>query len=53
MSAAHRTTNGCPRTGAEQAAADRALPRVVGVGTTSQPQEEGRRNNAGGDHFLS
>jgi len=47
MSAANRTADGRPRAGPEQAAADRALARVVGVRTTSQPQDEGRRDNAG------
>jgi hypothetical protein len=57
MSAGHRTANSRPCAGAEQAAADRALPRVVRVRTTGQPQDEDRRNNPGSDqsihhHFL-
>jgi len=31
---------------------DRALARVVGVGTTNQPQDEGRRDNAGSDQSI-
>ncbi len=38
MPAANRAADGGPRTGAEQAAADRALARVVGVRATSQDQ---------------
>jgi hypothetical protein len=52
MSAANRTADGRPRAGPEQAAADRALARVVGVRTTSQPQDEGRRDNAGSDQSI-
>jgi hypothetical protein len=52
MSAANRTADGRPRAGPEQAAAERALSRVVGVRTTSQPQDEGRRDNAGSDQSI-
>ena len=52
MPAADRTADGRPRTGAEQAAADRALAGVVRVCATSQPQDEGRRNNAGSDQSI-
>jgi hypothetical protein len=52
MPAANRTANGRPRTGPEQPTADRALARVVGVCTTSQPQDERRRNNAGSDQSM-
>jgi hypothetical protein len=52
MPAADRTADGRPRSRAEQAAADRALARVVGVGATSQPQDEGRRDKAGSDQSI-
>jgi hypothetical protein len=52
MPAANRTADGRPRSGTEQAAADRALARVVGVRATSQAQDEGRRNNSGSDQSL-
>src|SRR3984893_6229132 len=52
MSAANRTADGRPRAGPEQPAADRALARVVGVRTASQPQDEGRRDNAGSDQSI-
>jgi hypothetical protein len=51
MSAANRAADGCPCTGAEQAAADRALARVVRVRAPGQPQDEGR-NKAGSDQSL-
>jgi hypothetical protein len=49
MPAANRAANSRSRAGAEQAAADRALAGVVGIRATRQPQDEGRRNNAGSD----
>jgi hypothetical protein len=52
MPAANRTADGCPRARAEQAAADRALARVVGVRAPGQSQDEGSRNNAGSDQSL-
>jgi hypothetical protein len=52
MPAANRTANGCSCAGTEQAAAHRALPRVVRVRTTSQPQHEGRRNNGRSDQSI-
>jgi hypothetical protein len=52
MPAAYRTANRRPRTGAEQAAADRALARVVRVRATSQPQDEGRCDEAGSDQSI-
>jgi hypothetical protein len=52
MSAADRPADGRPRPGAEQAAADRALARVVGICAPSQPQDEGRRNDAGSDQSI-
>jgi hypothetical protein len=52
MPAANRTANSRSRARAEQAAADRALAGVVGVCTARQPQDKGRRNNAGSDQSL-
>jgi hypothetical protein len=52
MPAAYRTANRRPRTGAEQASADRALARVVRVRATSQPQDEGRCDEAGSDQSI-
>ena len=52
MSAADRTANGRSRPGAEQAAAHRALPRVVGVCATSHPEDQPRPNNSGSDQSM-
>jgi hypothetical protein len=52
MPAANRTADGRPRAGAEQAAADCALARVVWVRATRQPQNKGRRNNAGSNQSI-
>ena len=52
MPAANRTADGRPRTGAEQAAADCALARVVWVRASGQPQDEGRRDEAGSDQSI-
>jgi hypothetical protein len=52
MPAAYRTANRRPRTGAEQASADRPLARVVRVRATSQPQDEGRCDDAGSDQSI-
>jgi hypothetical protein len=52
MSAADRTADGCPSPGAEQAAAHRALARVVRVRATSQAQDKGRCHNAGSHKSL-
>jgi hypothetical protein len=52
MSASDCTADGRPRAGAEQAAADRALARVVRVRASGQPQDEGRRDNAGSDQSV-
>jgi hypothetical protein len=52
MTAANRTANGRPRAGAEQAAANRALPGVVRVRASCQPQDEGSSNNTGSDQLL-
>jgi hypothetical protein len=50
--AADRTADSRSRARAEQAAADCSLARVVGVGATSQPQDEGRRYKAGSDQSI-
>jgi hypothetical protein len=52
MPAANRTADGRPSAGPEQAAADCALSRVVGVRATGQPQDEGCRSEAGSDQSL-
>jgi hypothetical protein len=52
MPAAYRTADGCPRAGAEQAAADRALAGIVRVRAPGQPQDEGRRDKAGSNQSL-
>jgi hypothetical protein len=52
MPAANRTADGRPCTGAEQAAADCALARVVWVRATRQPQDKRRRSNAGSNQSI-
>jgi hypothetical protein len=52
MPTAGRAANSCPRTGPEQAAANCALARIVRVRTPGQPQDEGRRDDAGSDQSL-
>ena len=51
MPPADRTADGRPRPGAEQAAAYRALARVVRVCATSQTEDDGR-NYAGSDQSI-
>jgi hypothetical protein len=52
MSAAYRAAKSRPRAGAEQAAANCTLGRIVWVRAPGQPQDEGRCNNAGSDQSI-
>jgi hypothetical protein len=52
MSAPDRTADRSPGTGAEQPAAHRALPGVIGIGAARQRQHQARGNPAGGNPTL-